>query len=254
MARVWRVHHPGFCASPGASLDLPAEEARHVCRVLRLKPGDPIAVFDGEGSEWRAVIERAERERVSVRLEAAIAGAVEPAMEVFLFQGLCRAERMEWVVQKATEVGVWAVRAVAAQRSGRQPVTDHRLARWRRIAVEACKQSGRRRVPRVDVCDDLPGLPSADTLGIVLDAERGAPPLADLCAGRTEPPTRVWIAAGPEGGFDPREMDAAAREGWQRAGLGPRTLRADTAGVVAAAIVLHRWGDLGAGSRYGDDC
>jgi 16S rRNA (uracil1498-N3)-methyltransferase len=254
MGRLWRVHHPGLPTSPGASFELVADEARHVCRVLRLKPGDRIAVFDGEGSEWQAVIERAEGERVSVTLKTAVAGAVEPAMEVVLFQGLCRAERMEWLVQKATEVGISAVLAIATERPGRKVVTDHRLARWRRIAVEACKQSGRRCVPRVDVYTALPASPSTGTLGLLLDAEPGTPPLADVCAPEAAPPPRVWLAVGPEGGFEPHEINAWARQGWQRVGLGPRTLRADTAGVVVAAIVLHRWADLGTGSPPAGDC
>jgi 16S rRNA (uracil1498-N3)-methyltransferase len=254
MARLWRVHHPGLPARPGASIELAPGEARHVCRVLRLEPGDPIAVFDGEGSEWRAVIESAERQRVSVKLEAPVAGAVEPETEVTLFQGLCRAERMEWLVQKATEVGVSAVMAVATERSGRRSVTDHRLSRWQRIAVEACKQSGRRRVPLIDVRDTLPALPSAGTRALLLDAARGTPALADVCANEAKAPPRVWLAVGPEGGFEPQEIAAWTRKGWVRAGLGPRTLRADTAGVVAATIVLHRWADLGAGSRPGNEC
>jgi 16S rRNA (uracil1498-N3)-methyltransferase len=254
MARLWRVHHPGLPTIPGASFELSADEALHVCRVLRLKVGERIAVFDGEGSEWCAVIEKMECERVSVKLEAAVAAAVEPAIEVVLFQGLCKAERMEWLVQKATEVGVSAVQAIATERSGRHTVTDHRLARWRRIAVEACKQSGRRCVPSVDVCTALPARPSTGTLGLLLDSARGAPPLADVCADEKVPPPRVWLVVGPEGGLAPREIDAWTRDGWRRVGLGPRTLRADTAGVVAAAIVLHRWADLGSGSPPADEC
>jgi 16S rRNA (uracil1498-N3)-methyltransferase len=254
MARLWRVHHPGLPTRAGASFELSAEESRHVRRVLRLKPGERIAVFDGEGNEWRAVIDRMESRGVSVKLESALGAAVEPAVEIDLFQGLCRAERMEWLVQKATEVGVSSLQAIATERSGRHGVTDHRLARWRRIAVEACKQCGRSRVPRIDVGAALPASPPPGTLGLLLDAEPGAPSLADVCAAVPVPPPGVWIAVGPEGGFEPREIEAWARQGWRRTGLGPRTLRADTAGVVAAAIVLHRWGDLGSAFPPGPDC
>ena len=109
MARLWRVHHADLPAEPGAALALVPEEAHHIHRVLRLEPGERIAVFDGKGNEWRAVIEASEPSEVTVRLEIPLGEVVEPVLEVVLFQGQCRPERMDWLVQKCVEVGVSAV-------------------------------------------------------------------------------------------------------------------------------------------------
>jgi len=245
MARTWRLHHPGFLGTAGASFALGEQEAHHVRRVLRLAPGERVAVFDGAGSEWSAVIETSDREGVRLRLEAPVAGRVEPTLEVVLFQALCKSERMEWLLQKATEIGVSEIRPFPSERSGQQRVTDHRLTRWRRVVVEAAKQSGRRVVPKIEVHDALPREPP--TLGLLLDPRPEAAPLGRLC-GATERPQGVWVAVGPESGFETHEMDSWCASGWRPARMGPRVLRADTAGVVAATILLHWWGDLGSGS------
>jgi 16S rRNA (uracil1498-N3)-methyltransferase len=254
MRRLWRVHHPELPGTAGASFELGPDEAHHVRRVLRLAPGEHVSVFDGAGSEWRAVIEASERKHVRLRLERPEPGAVEPALEVVLYQALCRPDRMDWLLQKVTEVGVFAVFAFATARTGAQRLTDHRLARWRRVTIEACKQSGRRRVPRVEIADGLPPSPPPGTLGVLLDPDPGVPPLGEFCAGQPPAAGGVWIAVGPEGGFESREVASWTRGGWRAAGLGPRTLRADTAGVVAASIVLHQWGDLGAPTPSGAEC
>ena len=253
MARLWRVHHPGLPAKPGAAFDLGVEEARHVQRVLRLKTGEPLAVFDGEGTEWRAVVVTSDRERVAVRLDAPITRPVEPSLIVGLYQGLCRAERMEWVIEKATEVGVAAVYVWTSRRAKPHAITPHRLARWRRIAAEACKQCGRRQLPRLEVCEELPRELPAGTLGLVLDPGSTALPLAELCR-RQPSPRQVWLAVGPESGLEAEEIDTRPGAGWIRAGLGPRILRADTAGVIAASIILHHWADLGSGPVPQEPC
>jgi len=253
MARLWRVYHPGLPAEPGASFDLEVDEARHVHRVLRLETGEPLAVFDGEGTEWRAVVVTSDRDRVAVELEAPITGPVEPSLVVGLYQGLCKPERMEWVIEKATEVGVAAVYPWKSRRAKAHAITPERLARWRRIAAAACKQCGRRRLPRIEVCEELPRQLPPATLGLVLDPGSAAAPLAEVCR-RQPAPRQVWLAVGPESGLEAEEITARPGAGWIRTGLGPRVLRADTAGVVAASIVLHRWADLGAESVPEEPC
>jgi 16S rRNA (uracil1498-N3)-methyltransferase len=120
-------------------------------------------------------------------------------------------------------------------------LTDRKLARLRRIVLEAAKQSGRRRVPVVEPVPTLPQAVGGDTLALLLDPAPGGTPLYRICERVERPPRTVWLAVGPEGGFD----DEVAPAGWQPALLGPRTLRSETAGLVAASIVLHLWGDLG---------
>jgi 16S rRNA (uracil1498-N3)-methyltransferase len=247
MARLWRVYHPTLPETAGAITELEAAESHHVARVLRLRPGDALAVFDGRGGEWRARIVEGSGGHVLLRLEEPVAGAVEPGLAVTLFQGLCRPERMDWIVQKATEIGVAALEVVATSRA--EPASaERRLERWRRIALEACKQCGRRRFPLLEARAALPGSATEGPAALLLDTGSDAPPLAEAleAAGEDVVARGVWLAVGPEGGFTAPEVAAALEAGWRRAGLGPRTLRAETAGIVAAAIVLHLHGDLGA--------
>ena len=177
------------------------------------------------------------------RLEQERLDSVEPRLELTVFQGLCRNERMEQVIQKCTELGVAAVHPVSTRRSDGPPPGAKRLRRWQRVAVEAAKQSGRRRVPAVDPRETPPRPDSDDLLAILLDSAADAPPLGRLLTGK--PARRVWLAVGPESGLEPDEVARWCAEGWRRAGLGPRTLRTETAGLVAASIVLHLWGDVG---------
>jgi len=246
MARLWRAYHPGLPGEAGAEVELLREEAHHVGRVLRLGPGERLSVFDGAGREWDAVILSSSPARVVVRLERERAEAVEAALEVRLFQGLCRPERMDWLVQKATEIGVAAIHPVATARSEAARTADRRLERWRRIAIEAAKQSGRRRIPDVAPCDDLPAAERGGAPALLLNPGPASRPLGGLL--RERPPGEVRIAAGPESGFSDEEIERWRASGWRLASLGPRTLRAETAGVVAVALILHVWGDLGGGA------
>jgi 16S rRNA (uracil1498-N3)-methyltransferase len=242
MGRRWRLHHDPLPAVAGETVELGADEARHVQRVLRLAPGEPIALFDGRGREWAATLETVSPRGVRARLERPIEDPVEPTVAVTLFQAALAPARMDWVVQKAVEVGIAEIRILDTARSERQRGQAARLARWRRIAIESCKQCGRRRVPALADCAELPAL-AAGSLGLLLDPRAQAAPLGVRL---DRPPcAEVWILAGPEAGLDADEAGRFAAAGWERASLGPRILRADTAGLVAATIVLHRWGDLG---------
>ena len=242
MARLWRVHAPELPAVAGSRLTLDPDEAHHVHKVLRLRPGEQLAVFDGRGAEWLATLVEVERGGVTARLEREIAVEVEPPLRVVLFQALCRPEQMEWVIRKATEVGVSAIRPLRTERSERYEIGAARLERWRRIATDACKQSGRRVLPAIESRADLPR-PTAGATALVLDPEEPAPPLASVFEGGA--PREVWLASGPAMGFDAGEREGWSAAGWRPVALGPRTLRADTAGLVAATILLHRWADLG---------
>ena len=225
----------------GDHLDLDPDESHHVARVLRLKVRDALAVFDGNGGEWEATIEAATRERVSVVVGRPVPGAVEPAVRVVLHQALVRPEKLEWVLQKGTEVGVAAFRLVPSDRAEAPPPSPARLARYARIVMEACKQSGRRRLPALS--SGALDAPPAGVVAIVLGHAPEVASIGTVLAGpRAED---VWLAVGPEGGFSESELDVLIRAGWRCASLGPRVLRTETAGVVAAALVLHAWGDLG---------
>lgn len=240
MGRVWRAYAASLAADPRQVLVLSAEESRHLLQVLRLRPGERVAVFDGRGREWLGTLLAPENDAARVRLDEEVATPIEPRLQVTLFQGVCRPAALDWAVQKATEIGVAAILPLASARSERLP-EGARIARLARVALEAAKQCGRRVVPRIEPCAELPA-PPAGVPALLLDPEPGSEPLrAHL---ECEPPRAVWLACGPEAGLAPQEVAAWHRAGWRRAALGPRILRAETAGIVAAAIVLHRWGDL----------
>lgn len=243
MAQRWRAFHPGLPDQAGATIRLDPSESHHVARVLRRRPGDFLDVFDGAGREWSAVIESADPRGLVVRLVSERLEPVEAPLRVLLYQSACRPDRMDWVVQKATELGVAEIHVRGEQRrTGHASAGRGRLERWRRIAVESAKQCGRTRVPLIDVTQGWPA-PSGDVLALILDERPDAPPIGDWLDG--PPPPAVWLAIGPESGLSSEDVEGACGSGWRRAGLGPRTLRTETAGIVAAALVLHRWGDVG---------
>jgi 16S rRNA (uracil1498-N3)-methyltransferase len=178
---------------------------------------------------------------VTVVVGAELGEEVDPRLRVVLYQALSRPEKIEWVLQKGTEIGVAAFRLIGSERVEAPSPSPARLARYGRIVMEACKQSGRLRLPTLALSsiDTPPG----DVVAIVLAHGAGIPSLGMVLAGSAAP--EVWIAVGPEGGLSDRELEGLAARGWRTASLGPRVLRTETAGAVAAAIVLHTWGDLG---------
>jgi 16S rRNA (uracil1498-N3)-methyltransferase len=244
MARLWRLYHPDLPERPGSLVSIGADDSRHALKVLRLREGKEIALFDGSGREWLTRMVGSERGRVTVRLEHEVREpAVEAPLALVLFQALLRPERMDWVVQKSTELGVAAIHPFPSERAEPRGPGTRRLERWRRIAVESCKQCGRRKLPRIEPVDELPPAAGGESPALLLQAGPGSRRLSVLCEG--SPPEAVHLAVGPQSGFAPDEVASHVGAGWIRVALGPRTLRADTAGVIAAAILLHRWADLG---------
>ncbi len=245
--RTWRVHAAG-APGPGSLVDLTEEESHHVAHVLRLRVGDAVGVFDGEGREWFGTLV-AVGGRVTVRLGEERGERVDPTLLVALWQGLCRFERMDWLVQKATELGMASLTPFHAGRSEVGRLSPSRVERWRRIALEACKQSGRRVLPRIGEAVALPPPPPEGVEALLLHPGPGSEPIARRLALRR--PEGVWIAVGPEGGLTTEEADTLAAAGWSPCSLGPRVLRTETAGPVALALALYAWDDLGIGGPPG---
>ena len=218
---------------------LGAEARRYLETVLRLAPGARIEVFDGRGGRYDASIEAGfEAVRLGPRQEAPPAG-----VELALVAALAKGERMELVVQKATELGVARILPFAAERSVvRLDVArgDDRAARWRRIAEQASRQCGRADVPEV-----RPPAPLAEALAALPPGTRTF--VFHPGGGRVEGPGAASVAAvvGPEGGLTEGEVRGCEAVGAVRAGLGPRTLRAETAAIVAVTLLQARFGDLG---------
>jgi 16S rRNA (uracil1498-N3)-methyltransferase len=228
---------------PGAQLSLAPEAAQHVAKALRLKAGDALTLFDGRGGEYEAQIQRVEKDRVDVKTGAFRDVERESRIGVGLVQGLPEADKMDSIVQKAVELGAAWIQPVVCDRSVVR-LTGERAARraahWRRVAIAACEQCGRNRVPEVrDTLAFLAwiALPS-ENLRFMLLPE--APPLS----GQRAPQREIELLVGPEGGLSERERDLAASRGFTGAGLGPRILRTETAPLAALATLHALWGDF----------
>jgi 16S rRNA (uracil1498-N3)-methyltransferase len=235
----------------GGRVRLGDEEAHHICRVLRLGPGDKIHVFDGLGHEYLVEIEIAAGRVVSGRVLAEVPQEKEAPLSLALAQGLAKGDKLELVIQKATEIGVKEVIPVHTARSVLKiSEGTRRTERWQRIAREASKQCGRTFVPRVESVTTLEALSARfkefDAVLIFWEEERARrlrAALAEL-AGKGKV-RRLLILVGPEGGFTQEEVDLVVEAGALPVTLGPRILRTETAGLVAASIILYELGDLG---------
>ena len=233
----------------GARLELPAEAAHHAARVLRLRAGDEIALFDGRGGEYPARIEAIERSRVAVSVGARCAVERESPLEVTLVQGISSGERMDVTVQKAVELGVHAIQPVLAEKSVVKldaERADAKREHWRRIAISACEQCGRNRIPEVRTVRGLPeycrGARDADgaALRLLLSPQDGAR-LRDALARRED---GIVLAVGPEAGFSAGEEALLVAAGFNAVRLGPRVLRTETAASAALAALNALAGDF----------
>ena len=229
----------------GAEALLPDAAAYHVARVLRLRAGAPLVLFDGSGSDFRAEIVAVEGERVRVRVGERAAGLRESPLAITLVQAVSRSERMDWTLQKATELGVKRIQPVLSARSVVRlddKQAAKKLRHWQAIVAGACEQCGRSVLPEVRAPLDLSRyLAEAPREGQRLALSPSGP--ASL-AGLASTAARVELLIGPEGGLDDLELDAAARAGFALVRLGPRVLRTETAGIVALTVLQALWGDL----------
>ena len=228
------------CPTPlvtGELLDLPAGAARHV-QVLRLQPGERITLFNGAGGEFEATITHMGRSEVRVQLGTHTPLERETAREVHLAIGMPANERMDWLVEKATELGVASLQPLMAERSVlklKGERADKKLAHWRGIAIAACEQCGRNRVPQIHDPAPLPDWlqRAAPGSGLLLSLQANSRPLrqASPAAGP------ITFLSGPEGGLTPAEEAAALASGFVPVSLGTRILRAETAPLAALAAL-----------------
>src|SRR5687767_10486630 len=223
--------HCDLRLGPVAQFALAPEAAQHVAKSLRLKSGDSLTVFDGRGGEYEAVIQRVERDRVDVKLGAFRDVDRESSLEIGLVQGLPEADKMDWIIQKAAELGAAWIQPVICDRSVVR-LSGERAARreahWRRVAVAACEQCGRTRIP-----DVRPTLGFQSWIAVPATGKRWllAPngvPIASMGA----PGAPVELLVGPEGGLSERELDLALPRGFGPVALGRRVLRTESAPIV----------------------
>ena len=230
----------------GAAIEVEGDRARYLGRVLRARTGDEIRIFDGEGLECAATIERIQKHTVTLRVGEAVDVRTESPLGIHLVQGISRGDRMDFVVQKATELGVTRITPVLTE-YGVVRLESRRAAKrrehWHQVAISACEQCGRARLPLID--DPVPlrnwlGDKPADADVELVLAPGAAEPLARVPA----PGQRIRVLIGPEGGFSGQEYDNAAMAGFRSVSVGPRILRTETAAVAVLGILQSRWGDL----------
>jgi 16S rRNA (uracil1498-N3)-methyltransferase len=237
------------CAlTPGSQVELPPEPAAHLAKVLRVRSGDELTLFNGDGREFAGAVEAVRGSRVNASVGAARCIERESPLAITLLQCLPRGDRMDLVVQKATELGVTRIQPFLSRRSvvrldAKQ--AGSKTQHWRAIAINACEQCGRNRLPVID-----PPLELIDHLSAAQDSQAYVPRLRlVLEPGMSEalphhPGGGVEIAIGPEGGFAPEELEAMRLAGFQRVALGPRILRTETAAIAAIAWLQSRYGDM----------
>lgn len=232
--------------TPHSHLELCGEAARYIGRVLRCRRDDALVLFDGSGPEFRAVIDTISKQTVSVQVGEPIMRDVETPLEVRLLQGISRGDRMDTVMQKATELGVrrisplfteFSVVRLNAERAMRR--RDH----WQRVCESACEQCGRNVPPIVDLpCEldaalDQSTAPATSRLVLLPDAPASFSSI-------NERPERIELLIGPEGGLSSNERQLVSERGFVPLSIGPRVLRTETAAIAALTMVQSLWGDL----------
>jgi 16S rRNA (uracil1498-N3)-methyltransferase len=242
-----RMYFPGEL-EPGRSCTLPPPQAHHALRVLRLKRGEPVILFNGDGAEYAAVVLEASRARCALNVTGREAVDRESPFAVTLAQAVSGGERMDYTIQKAVELGATSIQPLEASRSVVRLSGDRarkRLAHWQAVAIAACEQCGRNRVPqvlplvRLDAFLAAVAAPAASERRLLL-SPRSARGLREF--GR--PAGAIVLLAGSEGGFTPGEERAAGTAGFLPVRLGPRVLRTETAAVAALAAMQALWGDF----------
>jgi len=233
MSRVTRIYHDGEIKLQ-SRLSLDAQAATHVARVLRMRAGQSLMLFNGQGGEYLAQLECVEKRRVDVFVESFDAVDRESSVKIHLGQALVRGERMDYAIQKAVEIGVSDIHPLNTQFSGVQLSDDRvesRYKHWRQIIISACEQCGRTRLPRLhavsNLDDWLQQLPAGAQAWILQAGDYQQPQL--------DPASEQYLCVGPEGGFSEQELELAVQSGCHNLSLGRRILRTETAGVVAAA-------------------
>ncbi|MBD5802079.1 Ribosomal RNA small subunit methyltransferase E [Azoarcus sp. Aa7] len=224
-------------------IQLPEALAHHAARVLRLRDGDPVVLFDGTGGEIPAVL-RLCGKQCFAELQARRGVERESPLRLVLVQALASGDKMDWIVQKAVELGVAAVVPVQAERSVLRLAGERaakRVEHWQQVAVSACEQSGRNRVPVVAPIAGLRDYLARPCEGVRLILD---PAATQRLLDARRPAGEVHLLIGPEGGWSDDELAACRSAGCAGMGLGPRVLRTETAGLAAVAALQAVWGDF----------
>ena len=238
-----------FFLSPGAiqsgKVTFPPDRSHQITRVLRLRPADRVFVLDNQGNRFLTKLTVIDPNATQGQIIEQVMISNEPVSEVHLFVALTQREKLEWIFQKCTEIGVKQFTPVVTERSLSQEMAANprKLERWSKIVMEAAEQSQRERIPEIH-----PPLPLVDCLSDPADyklvAYEDEKVLSVSDALPVTVPAKVVVLVGPEGGFSAEEIDLLAGQGWRTISLGRRILRMETASIVACTLVLHHLGEM----------
>lgn len=246
--RIPRIYTPQPLA-PGTTLSLETTASQHILKVLRLKPPQAILLFNNSPWDYPAILQPTPSGCVGawVTVQTPVANQTESPLKTILIQGLSRAERMDWTLQKAVELGISEIIPVQTERSVVKLDTQRAQSRqqhWQQIIISACEQCGRSQLPVLHTVMPLwQGLQYSSALAAqrwLLDPQ-AAQSLAQITL--VEPPSAITLLIGAEGGFSPLEQQQAQQCGFSGITLGPRILRTETAALAALAVIQQRWGD-----------
>jgi 16S rRNA (uracil1498-N3)-methyltransferase len=241
--RIPRIH-TGQTLRANAAVELESGPSQHLSRVLRMKVGDSLILFDGRGGQYPATISALDRKTVTAVTGEFEAIERESGLQLQLGIAVSRGDRMDWVVQKATELGVSSIAPLLSERTELRldgDRGDRKLRHWQQVATSACEQCGRNRLPEI--------LPPQSLGQWLRTVQADIRLVLHHTAKNTDPgsssPATAALLVGPEGGLSPAEIDAAENAGFSSLQLGPRVLRTETAPLAAIAILQARWGDMG---------
>lgn len=245
---IFMSRHRLYISQPisgNEELTVEGERAHYLSRVLRLKPGSDVTLFDGSGSEYPSVVVAVKRQFVLLKTGQPVSRDTESHLPIRLIQGISRGERMDFVVQKATELGVQQISPVLTEYSVvklKAERAQRRVQHWNKIAQSACEQSGRNKIPIIDEPIALHELLQQTEPAACKLLLQPSSPVSLQHIGKAE--TAVDLLIGPEGGVSDAEIELATNSGFTAVSLGPRVMRTETAALAAIAIIQALWGDL----------
>ncbi len=227
----------------GEDITLPADVSHQISRVLRLHEGDEVGLLDGSGGEWTASLTRVDPKQSVAHAMFIVESNPEPEAQVTLYAALIKYDRFEFMLQKATELGVRRVVPFISAYTNARPPSDNRADRWRRVMAEAVEQSGRTQVPELgDTVEFTNAVAEVGASGILLWEAEDRLSLRDALTQHDGTDLSLFI--GPEGGYRADEVEAAKSAGLALAGIGPRIMRAETASIAALTMTLAHFGDM----------
>lgn len=227
----------------GADIELSSEVAQHIGKVLRMRSGEKITLFNGNGIEFQAELTAVDKRKVSAKLLSQQSPTVESPLQVSIGQTLSRGERMDYAIQKSTELGVHTITPLFSERCEVKLPKDRqekRVRHWQQISISACEQSGRSVPPDIAFPQPLDEWLKNQTADIKLVLHHHSEqPLAEVAR-----PETVALLIGPEGGLTEEEVELATSYGFKPLALGPRVMRTETAPVAALSVLNYLWGDF----------